>query len=278
MEHLNYCRQMVKQFTNTIRDPSFPDENRKKLSHAIDLAIASKKFILPDGGAVYDDPEYRALDENEEIHLPYEFIALEFNNPKPEKFDGMIWATKTIIFARERDDNIVITPVFWIESNNIWAPLPEISIFKTHYIDRGVLVKGRISFRAVKSDPRVPSLDYATELWSLFCFLNILQCSNAHIEESKPRKAGKKTKGAIPFDTYHVLTIDIGKRDEGVSGASGGSHRSPREHLRRGHIRRLADGRRIWVNATVVAAGKGAGVVKKDYRVRGSAAMTQNAA
>jgi hypothetical protein len=35
------------------------------------------------------------------------------------------------------------------------------------------------------------------------------------------------------------------------------THRSPREHLRRGHIRIYQSGRRIWVNSTLVNAGVG---------------------
>lgn len=45
---------------------------------------------------------------------------------------------------------------------------------------------------------------------------------------------------------------------------------SPREHLRRGHIRRLEDGRKFWINAAVVAAGNG-GKIHKDYGIRRAA-------
>ena len=103
-------------------------------------------------------------------------------------------------------------------------------------------------------------------VWTIISLCNALACSNVHIERSEPKKAGKKIKAALPFDAYHILTIDAtGAAGERVGRA--GEHRSPREHLRRGHIRRLADGRRIWINATVVAAGRGAGVVSKDYRL-----------
>ena len=71
--------------------------------------------------------------------------------------------------------------------------------------------------------------------------------------------------GALPFDDYHVLTINVGGQGQ-REGAANGSHRSPREHLRRGHIRRLQDGRKLWVNATVVNPGVGAKVMK-DYRM-----------
>jgi hypothetical protein len=47
--------------------------------------------------------------------------------------------------------------------------------------------------------------------------------------------------------------------------ASGGTHASPRVHLRRGHIRRLP-GKNIWVNATIVG-NSDLGVVIKDYSV-----------
>lgn len=98
----------------------------------------------------------------------------------------------------------------------------------------------------------------------ILSFINALSCSNVRTARHEPKKS--KPKSALPFDAYHVLTI-------GTTGVSRiapgiGAHRSPREHLRRGHIRRLDDGRRIWVNATVVAAGRGAGVVTKDYAFR----------
>ena len=97
--------------------------------------------------------------------------------------------------------------------------------------------------------------------------LNALGCSNVQIERSKPKRAGKKVKAALPFDAYHVLTIDAPGR-AGDRVVPTGPHRAPREHLRRGHIRRLADGRRTWVNATVVASGRRGGVIKKDYAIR----------
>jgi hypothetical protein len=113
--------------------------------------------------------------------------------------------------------------------------------------------------------------DYDDEVGALLNLLNVLSCRNVHTEKSLPKKtsmamnAGKKN--AVPFDAYHYLVIDTPKKSE--SSGVGGSHASPREHLRRGHIRRLADGRRIWVNATVVSAGSG-GVVAKDYVMRGA--------
>ena len=44
-----------------------------------------------------------------------------------------------------------------------------------------------------------------------------------------------------------------------------GTHESPRQHLRRGHIRRLESGN-IWVNACVVGNSE-KGVIKKSYNV-----------
>jgi len=266
MEHLNYCRQMTKQFANAIAIPSFPAENRKMLSHAIDLAQASQKFLLPEGGRLYDDPEYRALDESEPLKLPYPFVALEYTRRGYTANEEGFKSTKAILFARERDDAIVLMPVMWVDHMGTWGPAPEAAIPRVGYLDRATVFGGYTAIKIQRADERIPLSDYADEAGALLCFLNVLQCKNVHVERSKPKTSGKKIKAALPFDTYHVLTIDVpGRTGDGV--ATGG-HRSPREHLRRGHIRRLADGRRIWVNATVVAAGRGAGVVTKDYAVR----------
>lgn len=282
MEHLNYSRQLVKHCMDMLAIPSFDPENRALVSSVVDLHGTSTKFILPDGGRLYDDMELRALDESVPLRLPYSYLCLEYHSngrdrpmdepvglvngvPQYEQ-ENFVSAPKHVVYARERGDYIVVTVAFWTRHDGVWRILPECAIPATGYLDRGVSFSGRPAIKAAFKDPRVPLSDYVDELGALLCFLNVLQCSNVHVERSESKKAGKKIKTALPFDTYHILTIDVpGKAGEG---AATGGHRSPREHLRRGHIRRLADGRRIWVNATVVAAGRGAGVVTKDYALR----------
>lgn len=283
MQHLNYSRQLVKHCMDMLSIPSYNPEVRALVSSVVDLHGTSTKFILPDGGRLYDDRELRALDESVTLRLPYPYLCLEYHSngreramdepiglvngvPQYER-EGAVSAPKRVVYARERGGYIVVTVAFWTRHDGVWRVLPECAIPATGYIDRGsVSISGRPSIKVAFKDPRVPISDYMDEIGALMCFLNVLQCSNVHVERSKPKNAGKKIKAALPFDTYHILTIDV--PNKAGDGAAIGGHRSPREHLRRGHIRRLADGRRIWVNATVVAAGRGAGVVTKDYSVR----------
>lgn len=265
MEHLNYCRQMVKQFG---RYTATNNGNREIFSHAIDLAGSSVKFLLPDTGRLYDDPEYRALDETQELNLPYEFIALEYSRlcTMPGN-SGEEQSSKAIVFARQRDDFIAVTPIVWFDKQRLWAPMPEVALPRVGYLERDRKSGPRTGIKVFQTDHTIPASDYTDELIALLCFLNVLQCRNVHVERSEPKNAGKKIKAALPFDTYHILTIDVPGSASDRTGENG-NHRSPREHLRRGHIRRLADGRRIWVNATVVAARRGAGTVTKDYAIR----------
>lgn len=283
MEHLNYCRQMSKQFAVGVKNPAIRSDVRGFMSHCIDLAKASQKFMLPDGGRIYDDPDFRALDEEVPLSLPYPLIAVEFTRSDEyvsgHKFRHATNAQprKSLLFARERDDCIVMTVVVWAENAGMWAPYPEIAIPRTHYIDRNIRSNGYACIRVMQNtadDLDVPLQDYGDECGALLSMLNVLQCNNVHIEQSHPSKlkrmqASGKSKRALPFDSYHILTISAPSEHSG-DGCNGG-HRSPREHLRRGHIRRLGDGRKVWVNATVVGAGKGSGVVRKDYRIAGGA-------
>ncbi len=73
---------------------------------------------------------------------------------------------------------------------------------------------------------------------------------------------------ALPFDEYHVLTVAIPSAKASVNNQaeSIGDRHSPREHLRRGHIRRLQDSRKIWVNAAIINAGVGT-KIHKNYAV-----------
>lgn len=248
--------------------PSLPDLHHARLVHAMDLCRASQKFLLPDGGRLFYDNELRALDETQRLRLPHSFIALEYRatNQENNDPDQTELATRRIVFVREDEEGVFITPAVCFDSNGLWWLMGECFVPAFDYLDRANTKNGS-PFIKVRW-PRGEHLrDYEDEVSTALCFLNALQCSNVHVEKSEPKKAGKKVKAALPFDAYHVLTIDVPGR-AGERGRPTGPHRAPREHLRRGHIRRLADSSRIWVNATVVAAGRGAGVVKKDYALR----------
>jgi hypothetical protein len=269
MEPLNFCRQVTKQYSKLIQIPSLDETLRARMSHVLDLAAASQKFMLPDGGLLMDDPELRAIDEKIDLRLPHKFIALEFMHADSGNQDDVL--TRRILFARERDGFIQFSGCSRQIHDDIWVWLPECAIPITDYLDRGNKSGlAIIKIRPLAPDANNPSL-YHLYVKVLMCFLNALACSNVHIKRNESTKSGKKVKAALPFDSYHILTIDPGKTGELANVATGGgSHRSQREHLRRGHIRRLADGRKIWVNATVVCAGRGFNKVEKDYRIKNS--------
>lgn len=281
MQHLNYCRQLVKHCTTMLEMPRLDPELRAVFGNVIDLSGASTKFILPNGGRILDDKEYRALDETKTLRLPYSYVALEYecvglNRPNGTPLwgrDGPAYeddtyqsAPKRVVFARERNGFIVLTIAFWTQHNGTWRVLPECAIPQIDYLDRSANDKGRVPVKFGVADNRFPLSDYMDEIGAILCFLNAMQCSNVHVERSESKKSGKKVKSAHQFDTYHVLTVDI-PNVHGIGKATGG-HRSPREHLRRGHIRRLSDERKIWVNASVVGAGHGSGKITKDYLIR----------
>lgn len=286
IEHLNYCRQFRKQAEPFLKTPSLSLELRASVSQAVDLAQISTKFILPSGGRLFDDKELRGLDETVELRLPYPYIALEYHQPPMrEAYEAAMYlngepvfqpeeavvAPKRIAFARERDQWIIVTIVFCTAHDGLWRVLPECAIPTTNYLNRGLpSINGRVGMN-IMLPGNIPGgahhSDYGDEVGAVMCFLNALQCSNVRVERSVSAIKGKALKAAIPFDTYHILTIEPSAgAPVGLVGANP-DRRSPREHLRRGHIRRYETGLKIWVNAAVISGGRGFAKVEKDYRV-----------
>jgi hypothetical protein len=70
--------------------------------------------------------------------------------------------------------------------------------------------------------------------------------------------------------TWHQVEI-VPERLVRSSELQGGTHASPRWHVRRGHWRQLADGRRVFVRACEVGEPERGGVVK-DYIIGAAAA------
>jgi hypothetical protein len=85
-----------------------------------------------------------------------------------------------------------------------------------------------------------------------------------------PALRRKYSKAGVRGWTWHQITIDPARLREKIA-PQGGTHASPRWHIRRGHWRQLADGRRVFVRQCQVGDPEQGGVVK-DYIVKGSAA------
>ena len=257
MEPLNFCRQIKKSFAESswreYTKKEFPKMPLDVLLNGLDLAV---KFTLPVDGKIIEDPKLKGLNDITELHLPYESIVLEF---------ALIHAQikKMVVYAVEFETKLVVS--VWAGVDELWMPLGIVKLPKTNFMRYDA--DGEVSFNSQRVDVTEDKHKEFTGLLSgvaastLLNFLNALACSNVHTEKLPLRKPSK-TLGALPFDEYHVLTID---RPAGTgNGHAGGSHRSPREHLRRGHIRRLPTGSKIWVNAAVINAGAG-GKIRKQY-------------
>jgi len=101
---------------------------------------------------------------------------------------------------------------------------------------------------------------------ALKVFNSILNCKNIQlrkVEPDAPLQKKRQKRGKLPLFSYHVLELKNSASEPGQS--LGGTHASPRFHLRRGHIRRYEDGSYTWVNAHTVGDKK-LGMVHKEYR------------
>lgn len=284
MKAPNYCRDLLKQF----RDDPFRPEFDGVVSGIKQLIKESQKIVLPDGGSLYEDLHLKALDETQELHLPFETIAVEYTRSaefiKTTKSielqpSGELQPSKALFFAKQTDTDILVRIMVHDEGGANkrpkWVPYPPVRMPRIGYLDRRLTSsEGHVRIVAygitdIGLGISVPPTDYEEELSNLLSMLNVLNCSNISLEKipkSKVKTAaisGKKN--AIPYDDYYTLAVEVPKLNDSRIETKGGQHQSPREHIRRGHIRKLHSGRKIWVNASVVNAGKTEGKIEKAY-------------
>lgn len=108
-------------------------------------------------------------------------------------------------------------------------------------------------------------VDCQDEVFSVVQACSVINCANVtSVDIEAPSKINKKriAKGKQPFFSYKVLQLSDEVNQQ--KGNHGGSHASPRMHLRRGHLRRLKD-KLIWVRPALINAGSKSGAVEKDY-------------
>lgn len=289
MEAINFLRSILEKHRKHRFVPKIYAEELLQARNAV-------KFILPKEGKIFNTG-FKGLPDK--LRLPYPKIVLEFdrtiNEVQREVLVGeghllnvpeeqAIMERLLVIVSQEGEGVINLRQVSLIkgstEADDIWSFLPAmVSISPERGVCNGPGDTGMYVVSVTSDIPDTGDIDRETlnaglsivigpATVALCELIEALACRNVKPQALPVRKVGKssKKKGALTFDEYHVLTVDV-NRGSGSTGTGAGERRSPREHLRRGHIRRYASGVNIWIQSTVIGAGSG-GMIVKDYRVK----------
>ncbi len=264
-----------------------------------DRIARAEHFELPDGGYLFDD-DLNAL-AGLALRLPYPLTTIEYIGRDPagrtlrrlglcSEFLDPSGARYISVVAFVRDEGRWgIVPVAIEFSSDGWEKLSADGIPFYEFAadpDLAPPAPPRYAFRPVPlmaesaqhvTDDRralVEQIAAATTVAeSLLSMLSALACSNVTAEIAErvdPKVNARRIRaGKLPIWETRVLTVLCPRTPINRTGTAS-DRASPRQHLRRGHVRHLPDGRRIWVNAAIVGDPKN-GRIRKFYDVRTAA-------
>jgi len=272
MQAKNFAAQISREITDgktikTILEKCLIDD--EVLSKSILRTLASGlessvNFVLPDGGILLGND--RKGDTLSVLRLPFERITMNFKAP-----NGM----DICVFVYDADDNY-FGVIGFFKTKKTWSINPVMRFIHKenwrHPADPCVYKSPFKNIFNIKQE-FAEKFQGSFEVSSLLCvealleLLEALTCRN--VEQTTIQKCDKAlnarrvNKGKLPLYEERILTIKANQK-QGI-GIRTGTHESPRQHLRRGHIRRLDTGN-VWVNACVVGSSE-KGVIKKSYNV-----------
>lgn len=261
---------------------------------------ASVHFAVPDGGLFLDD-KLKGI-KNDVWRLPYDLITIEYF-VKEEV--GNDWLNpninKRLIIAAQQNDRVVVMAMFYDKSNDAWmastagAEIPkrwwdetdvDLKLSNLDEIRKGVKIDDiRFAIKPVVLQPnmfqkvaqqigktkamQLITHDIHSECRVVLELCEALSCKNVYTESLEvidERVNEKRIKaGKVPFYETKILIVDS-KPKEIDTTWKGGTHASPKQHLRRGHIRRYSWGN-IWINNTIVGKSSN-GKIDKSYTVK----------
>lgn len=109
--------------------------------------------------------------------------------------------------------------------------------------------------------------EWGRPLLVLAQFLTVMQCENVRtvqLPENKAIAKARQRRGKAALSTWYTLDVCL-PSSKATTVQAGGSHASPRFHLRRGHVRRLSVTKTTWVRSCAVGNPE-LGTIVKDYR------------
>lgn len=169
--------------------------------------------------------------------------------------------------ARSEIEDLSITTLKLTQAIDDKSPILDVHYF-TVLPEMRALLEASIGKQAATARLE---LDVRDELMTTWAFCMTVNCVNVAMSTvSAPHKLNAKRKktGKLPFYEYKVLDLPLGPASaSGTAGDSGAFRQGPRMHLRRGHPRRLPDGRLTYVRAAIIGNAR-QGVIDKTYRLK----------
>lgn len=130
-----------------------------------------------------------------------------------------------------------------------------------------VIDEGEIKYGPIEEDADLPKDVAEVMLATMSKWLEIMDTGcNSYRPEIKPTFTNKRKIAEGKLPTYDWRTVRIEPAKERTE-SKGGTHASPRQHDRRGHIRRLRNGKNVWVKPHKVG-DSAKGYVFHDYAVK----------
>lgn len=180
-------------------------------------------------------------------------------------YDGKNWSIPTLFWSLPFDGGLFRRAPEGEDVYGKWQ-----IYFTPQYVLRGEVDKIRAEKNLTVEQYISKDNNFSLKVFMNYvCFCNVVHNFCTTFEDNAPHKGQAKMRRALgkaPLFSYKMLTI--GKKKP-KSRQLGGTHASPRSHLRRGYFRTSQKGVRHWVQPCMVKGGTD-GFVHKDYKVEGA--------
>ena len=251
-------RRLAKPGESVVRF-DLASEERRLARHLSVVIKQAENFAIPDEGLLDNGAE--SLIERE-WRLPYPLITVEHCcSVTREKFVAVAW-------EEDREGRVILISGAFCSANSArWFPSP--FGFRVSPCSFNFGGPQQVGFPSIKAPVQACEYVANTLLWMTTELIEALSCRNVSTDiYQEEHKSNKKriSKGKLPFYETKTLVVYTHKSTGARQHNGKDTQASRRQHLRRGHIRRLESGN-VWVNACVVGDPE-QGNIRKKYQVK----------
>lgn len=250
-----------------------------------DIISEAVHFVIPDNGTILG-AERKAL-YGQKVYLPFPIITVEYFTSEGHHLSessDKVYASKRVVIAVENKllsekfnvdigiEGFCCFSVYYAEKFGKWVPQFFGGVVNTEWDSN----KGN-GLTVFCLSPEISEKEYIIaakediygDCGDILELIEALSCRNVTtepLEKIDQRVNERRVKdGKLPIYETKVLTLKVNETVK-QGGKTGFSHASPRQHLRRGHIRRHPTAGNIWVNNCVVGSAE-KGFIEKQYKI-----------